>query len=179
MGTPTPAQRLQRAPLPAAALRWATLLRDRQRSGLLPAPLQADTLPLAPGERREVLIDMSKGEEISITAGEAAGIMDRLRGLFEPSSMLVSTRVLTLRPTGLLPLMTDTLPARLAADPLPEGTSSITAASCWAVPPVRGLTGRCGIRGVSMYRRAKVPGSVGRCAPIRRSLSTFKGPSSW
>lgn len=89
--------------------------------GLLPAPLQAETLPLAPGERREVLIDMSKGEEVAITAGEAAGIMDRLRGLFEPSSMLVSTRVLTLRPTGLLPLMTDTLPTRLGAEPLPEG----------------------------------------------------------
>ncbi|HIF6780806.1 TPA: cell division protein FtsP, partial [Serratia marcescens] len=75
--------------------------------GFLPAPVAVQQLSLASGERREVLIDMSKGEEVTITAGEAAGIMDRLRGLFEPSSILVSTQVLTLRPTGLLPLVTD------------------------------------------------------------------------
>ena len=83
-------------------------------------------LSLAPGERREVLIDMSKGEEVTITAGEAAGIMDRLRGLFEPSSILVSTQVLTLRPTGLLPLVTDNLPMRLLADQLLDGSASRT-----------------------------------------------------
>ncbi|MDU7867919.1 MAG: cell division protein FtsP, partial [Pantoea sp.] len=84
--------------------------------GYLPAPVAVQRLSLAPGERREVLIDMSQGDEVSITAGTAAGIMDRLRGFFEPSSILTSTLILTLRPTGLLPLVTDNLPMRLLAD---------------------------------------------------------------
>ncbi len=79
--------------------------------------------PLAPGERREVLVDMSQGDEVSITAGTAAGIMDRLRGLFEPSSILTNTLVLTLRPTGLLPLVTDNLPMRLLADQILDGVA--------------------------------------------------------
>lgn len=92
--------------------------------GFLPAPVAVQQLSLAPGERREVLIDMSQGAEVTLTAGEAAGIMDRLRGLFEPSSMLVSTQVLTLKPTGLLPLVTDNLPMRLLADQLLDGNVS-------------------------------------------------------
>lgn len=90
--------------------------------GFLPAPVAVQQLSLAPGERREVLLDMSQGEEVSITAGVAAGIMDRLRGLFEPSSILTSTLILTLRPTGLLPLVTDNLPMRLLADQILDGT---------------------------------------------------------
>jgi suppressor of ftsI len=89
--------------------------------GFLPAPVSVQRLSLAPGERREVLIDMSQGDEVSVSAGEAAGIMDRLRGLFQPSSILVSTIVLTLKPTGLLPLVTDNLPMRLLADQLIVG----------------------------------------------------------
>ena len=90
--------------------------------GFLPAPVAVQQLSLAPGERREVLIDMSQGDEVSITAGTAAGIMDRLRGLFEPSSILTNTLVLTLRPTGLLPLVTDNLPMRLLADQIIDTT---------------------------------------------------------
>lgn len=90
--------------------------------GFLPAPVAVQQLSLAPGERREVVIDMSQGSEVSITAGESAGIMDRLRGLFEPSSILISTLVLTLKPTGLLPLVTDNLPMRLLADQIIEGS---------------------------------------------------------
>src|SRR5471032_2477777 len=94
--------------------------------GFLPAPMTVQRLSLAPGERREVLVDMSQGEEVSITAGEAAGVMERLRGLFEPSSILVSTLVLTLKPTGLLPLVTDNLPMRLLADQILSGSVSRT-----------------------------------------------------
>lgn len=92
--------------------------------GFLPAPVAVQQLSLAPGERREVLIDMSNGGEVSLTAGEAAGMMDRLRGLFEPSNLLVSTQVLTLKPTGLLPLVTDNLPMRLLLDQLLDGNVS-------------------------------------------------------
>lgn len=90
--------------------------------GFLPAPVSVKQLSLAPGERREILVDMTDGKEVSMTCGEAASIMERIRGFFEPSSILVSTLVLTLRPTGLLPLMTDTLPLRLLPDEIINGT---------------------------------------------------------
>ncbi len=77
---------------------------------------------LAPGERREILVDMSNGDEVSITCGEAASIVDRIRGFFEPSSILVSTLVLMLRPTGLLPLVTDSLPMRLLPTEIMAGS---------------------------------------------------------
>ncbi|MEQ1963090.1 cell division protein FtsP [Xenorhabdus khoisanae] len=84
--------------------------------GLLPAPVAIQQLPLAPGERREVLIDMSKVESVTITAGESASVIDRLKGLFEPSTKLISTTVLTLKASGLLPLVTDQLPSQLVLD---------------------------------------------------------------
>ncbi|MDR0805231.1 MAG: cell division protein FtsP [Enterobacteriaceae bacterium] len=81
--------------------------------GLLTAPISVTQLNLAPGERREILVDMSKGEEVSIYAGLSAGIVDRVRGIFEPSSILNSSLVLTIKPTGLMSLFTDKLPASL------------------------------------------------------------------
>ncbi|MEA9390485.1 cell division protein FtsP [Acerihabitans sp. TG2] len=89
--------------------------------GFLPAPVPVNQLSLAPGERRDILIDMSQGEEVDITAGVAAGIMDRVRGFFEPSTILISTIVLTLKPTGLLSLVTDNLPMRLLPDQFIDG----------------------------------------------------------
>ncbi|MGV8776404.1 multicopper oxidase domain-containing protein, partial [Pseudomonas aeruginosa] len=85
-------------------------------------PVSVKQLSLAPGERREILVDMSNGDEVSITCGEAASIVDRIRGFFEPSSILVSTLVLTLRPTGLLPLVTDSLPMRLLPTEIMAGS---------------------------------------------------------
>lgn len=90
----------------------------------LPAPVSVSQLSLAPGERREVLVDMSNGDAVSITCGESAGIMERIRGFFEPSSILISTLVLTLRPTGLLPLVTTPLPARLLPEDIIAGSST-------------------------------------------------------
>ncbi len=89
--------------------------------GFLPAPVAVQQLSLAPGERREILVDMSQGNEVSISAGVAATIVERLRGLFEPSTILTSTTVVTLRPTGMLPLVTDNLPMRLVADQILDG----------------------------------------------------------
>ena len=83
--------------------------------GFLPAPVTVRQLSLAPGERREVLVDLSQGNDVSITAGTPATFMERIKGIFQPSSVLTSTLVLTLRPTGLLPLVTDGLPTVLAA----------------------------------------------------------------
>ncbi|CDH05618.1 repressor protein for FtsI with three cupredoxin-like domains [Xenorhabdus bovienii str. oregonense] len=84
--------------------------------GLLPAPVTVQQLSLAPGERREVLVDMSKVDSVAITAGESAGMLDRLKGLFEPSTKLLSTTVLTIKASGLLSLVTDQLPTQLVVD---------------------------------------------------------------
>ncbi len=93
--------------------------------GFMSSPVSTTQLSLAPGERREVLIDLSDGHNVSITAGTEATIMERIRGVFEPSSVLTSTLILTLRPTGLLPLVTDSVPASLVAA-LEPGMSSQT-----------------------------------------------------
>ncbi|MFO6295711.1 hypothetical protein, partial [Pseudomonas aeruginosa] len=42
--------------------------------GFLPAPVSLKQLSLAPGERREILVDKTNGDEVSITCGEAWGI---------------------------------------------------------------------------------------------------------
>lgn len=90
--------------------------------GFLPTPVPAAQISLSPGERRDVLVNMTNGDEVSLTCGESAGIMERIRGFFEPSSKLISSIVLTLRPTGLLPLITDNLTARLLASDILTGT---------------------------------------------------------
>ncbi len=90
--------------------------------GLLPVPVPVPQISLAPGERREVLINMSEGGDVTLTAGESASFMDRLRGIFEPSNILVSTTVLTLRPTGLQSLVADNLVNRLIPDFVAAGT---------------------------------------------------------
>ncbi|WJV54315.1 cell division protein FtsP [Pectobacteriaceae bacterium CE90] len=94
--------------------------------GFLPIPVTLNQISLAPGERREILIDLSQGEEVTLITGESAGIMDRLHGLFEPSNILISNQILTLKPTGLLSLVADNLPLHLIADNLVEGNISRT-----------------------------------------------------
>ncbi len=84
--------------------------------GLLPSPIAVQLLSLAPGERRDILIDMSKMESVTITAGESADVIDRLKDLFETSTKLLSTNVLTLQASGLLPLVPDQLPTQLVTD---------------------------------------------------------------
>lgn len=64
---------------------------------------------------------MSSGEEVSITCGESAGFVDRIRGFFKPSGTLISTLLLTLRPAGLLPMASDNLPVRLLPSTPPVG----------------------------------------------------------
>ncbi|AVE42358.1 cell division protein FtsP [Providencia stuartii] len=92
--------------------------------GLLTSPVKVPELSLAPGERREVLIDMAKTEELTITAGESASFMDRVKSLFEPSTTLISTNVLTIKATGLMSLVTDDVPTQLVEDKT-QITSSI------------------------------------------------------
>ncbi len=88
--------------------------------GFLSAPVAVQQLSLAPGERREILIDMSAGKEVSIIARQPVGFVEQIRGLISSARQLISNRVLTLKPTGMAALNTLTLPTRLRADALPE-----------------------------------------------------------
>ncbi len=94
--------------------------------GFLPVPVAVHQLSLAPSERREILVDVSQGEEVSITAGETATLLDRLRGFFQPDSALLNANVLTLRPVGLLSLAEENLPVRLLADQVINGAPGPT-----------------------------------------------------
>lgn len=87
--------------------------------GFLPRPVLVKRVSLAPGERREILLDMSSGESVTIHSGEAPGFLDRLRSLFEYSNRLLSTEVLTLFADGLQPLFKTRLPMNLVTDVLP------------------------------------------------------------
>jgi hypothetical protein len=111
---------------------------------------------------------MTNGDEVSITCGEAASIVDRIRGFFEPSSILISTLLLTLRPTGLLPLVTDSLPVRLLPTEFLSGTPLRSRDISLGDDP---LTVICGIRSALISPPSRAPGSAGRCAPIGRSRS--------
>lgn len=115
-------------------------------------------LALAPGERREILIDMTNGDEVSVTCGEAASIVDRIRGFFEPSSILVSTTVLTLRPTGLLPLVTDSLPMRLLPQEIMSG--SPVRSRDISLATIRASTVRCGTSTASTLPRSRALGAL-------------------
>lgn len=140
--------------------------------GFLPAPVSVKQLSLAPGERREILVDMSNGDEVSITCGEAASIVDRIRGFFEPSSILVSTLVLTLRPTGLLPLVTDSLPMRLLPTEIMAGSPIRSRDISLGDDPV--LMDSCGTSTVLMSPRSKERGNAGRYARTSRKRSILK-----
>lgn len=64
---------------------------------------------------------MTSGDEVSTICGEVVSIVDRIRGLSEPSSILVFTLVLTLHPTELPSLVTDSLPTCLPPTELLSG----------------------------------------------------------
>ena len=114
---------------------------------------------------------MTNGDEVSVTCGEAASIVDRIRGFFEPSSILVSTLVLTLRPTGLLPLVTDSLPMRLLPQEIMSG--SPVRSRDISLGDDRASTARCGTLTVSTLPRSRALGA-GPSAPTCRSRSILK-----
>jgi suppressor of ftsI len=62
---------------------------------------------------------MTNGDEVSITCGEAASIVDRIRGFVEHSDLHAGA---DLAPDGLLPLVTDSLPVRLLPTEILAGT---------------------------------------------------------
>ncbi len=88
--------------------------------GFLPEPVAVRQLSLAPGERKEVLIDLSTGNIVSMIADAPVSIMEQIRGLVKRSSQLISNQVLTLRPGAIPALITNSLPVRLRPDALPD-----------------------------------------------------------
>ena len=117
---------------------------------------------------------MTNGDEVSVTCGEAASIVDRIRGFFEPSSILVSTLVLTLRPTGLLPLVTDSLPMRLLPQEIMGGSPVRSRDISLGDDP--GINGALwDVNRIDRSPPSRAPGSAGRFVQICRSRSILKG----
>ncbi len=93
--------------------------------------------------------------------------------VFEPSSIPVSTLVLTLRPTGLLPLVTDSLPVRLLPTELLSGTPIRSRDITLGDDP--GINGQLWDPQRIDITAQQGTGSAGRCAPTARSRSILKG----
>lgn len=82
--------------------------------GLLSAPVPLTSLSLAPGERKEILLNMSQVEEpISLITGSRTSFGQRFKGFFEPSNILSETQALTLQTTGLQFASQQALPQQL------------------------------------------------------------------
>ena len=85
--------------------------------GILSAPIQVSSLCLAPGERKEILLDMSKVEQsVSLMTGTRTRFAEKFKGFFEPSNILSETKALTLQTTGLPFISQQTLPQQLNSD---------------------------------------------------------------
>lgn len=81
--------------------------------GYLTAPAKIPSLSLAPGERREILVDMSNTESLTLVAGEEAGFLRKLRGMFESSDEIITPNVITLRAVGDKPFIKEEPPTNL------------------------------------------------------------------
>lgn len=89
--------------------------------GLLSSPIIVPTFSLAPGERREMVIDMSNQSSLSIIVGQELGIWAKTKRVFESSNELISSTLLTLNATGEKSLVPATLPNTLVAQPIVQG----------------------------------------------------------
>lgn len=70
--------------------------------GFLPASRAVKSLPLAPSERAEILLDLNEGGNVRLMAGRATNLWDKLTGLFSAEQNLLDNTILELRPEGLL-----------------------------------------------------------------------------
>lgn len=82
--------------------------------GLLTTPLLKKSLSIAPGERRDVLVDMSQEESVSIMTGHKQNVFQRIKSVLESSNSLASTAILTLQASGLMSLDRTDLPTQLS-----------------------------------------------------------------
>ena len=68
--------------------------------GFLPQGKAINSLILAPGERAEVLVNLDKGENISLISGAKRGIFDKIKNVFSSGNDFADNTVLELRPQG-------------------------------------------------------------------------------
>ena len=75
----------------------ASLARDL---GFLPQGKAINSLILAPGERAEVLVNLSEGEGVSLISGVKRGFFDKIKNVFSSGNDFADNTVLELRPLG-------------------------------------------------------------------------------
>ncbi|THA02967.1 multicopper oxidase domain-containing protein, partial [Rodentibacter pneumotropicus] len=68
--------------------------------GFLPQGKVVKSFILAPGERTEILINLSEGGNVSLISGHKRGIFDKVKQVFSSDGELVENTVLELRPQG-------------------------------------------------------------------------------
>lgn len=81
--------------------------------GMYANPLEVESVPLAPSERVEILVDLNDGEKVSLITGEKRSILYTVGQFFQDDNELADNVVLEMQPEG--------LPSALAVEPkLPE-----------------------------------------------------------
>lgn len=83
--------------------------------GFLPQPQKLQRVLLTPGERIEVLLDISGEQSVRLITGEKRGFFDDVLSLFSGEDQLDSNVILELRPQGLVSAFDNQLPALPAA----------------------------------------------------------------
>jgi len=68
--------------------------------GFLPQGKAINSLILAPGERAEVLVNLSEGEGVSLISGAKRGFFDKIKNVFSSGNDFADNTVLELRPQG-------------------------------------------------------------------------------
>lgn len=81
--------------------------------GFFAEPLEQESVPLAPSERIEILVDMNGNENVSLISGAKRGFFYNINKLFANDDSLIDNVVLELRPQGLSSAFTNkpSLPA--------------------------------------------------------------------
>ncbi|OOF44046.1 cell division protein FtsQ [Rodentibacter rarus] len=68
--------------------------------GFLPQGNVVKSFILAPGERTEILVNLSEGGNVSLISGHKRGIFDKVKQIFSADGGLMENTVLELRPQG-------------------------------------------------------------------------------
>ncbi|BFU62107.1 MULTISPECIES: multicopper oxidase domain-containing protein [Rodentibacter] len=84
--------------------------------GFLPQGKVVKSFVLAPGERTEILIDLSEGDGTSLIAGHKRGVFDKIKSVFSSSAELADNTVLELRPQGALSVFTQKMNIQFDTD---------------------------------------------------------------
>lgn len=77
------------------------LLKIASGLGFLSQPQEIKTLLLVPGERAEVLVNLTQGQTVRLLAGKDRGLFDQVRSMLGMSDDLEDNLVVELRPQGL------------------------------------------------------------------------------